>query len=487
VFSSRDSCPDGGTSCTNYIVLRDTNGWTYQIYLHLAQGTIPNKLTPGTPVKRGQYLGDSDDTGYSTSQHVHFMVVDSLWQGGDGYYWGRSVDVRFADVAINNGIPRNCYEVTLFPIYDGASECLGNKAEPRNPANDWYVSGNVGAYPPIGALTRPEPGITVASGSSPIMDVTVTASDDVRVAAVRLLANTGGQWVEIGPKVTQPTGAGLYDWDVDLCAASPLNGQLEVALRAWDHEGNVASMLADRRTINVDHACPPPTSQLGPAETFDSTAVRLSWEAASDAGISSFELQWRIEPGAWSQANAITVLGSQRSAWFAGQPGGSYSFRLHALDINGQPEPWPAGDIAETTATLPATCTPDAFEPDDNPAQASGLAVGELAQRNLCGPGNPDWFRFEIEEAGLYSVNAHSENGGAAVRIIIYTEDGATILASSEANGLGQDARLLFQSTAAGSYYINVEPLAMGLFGTDAEYRVVVAEAGKTFLPLIAR
>ena len=81
VYASRDSCADGTETCTNYIVLRNTSEGTYQIYLHMAHGTIPDKLTNGTAVVRGQYLGDSDDTGYSTSQHVHFMVTNSVWVG----------------------------------------------------------------------------------------------------------------------------------------------------------------------------------------------------------------------------------------------------------------------------------------------------------------------------------------------------------------------------------------------------------------------
>jgi len=124
VVSSRDSCVDGNTYCTNYIILQDVVGGAYQIYLHLAYGTVPNHLVPGVYVGRGTYIGDTDDTGYSTSEHVHFMVVTSFWYGGDGYPWGRSVDARFTDVTINNGIPRTCYEVTHLPIiYDGATEC----------------------------------------------------------------------------------------------------------------------------------------------------------------------------------------------------------------------------------------------------------------------------------------------------------------------------------------------------------------------------
>ena len=472
VVASRDSCSDGNPGCTNYIVLRDTSDQAYQIYLHLANGTIPDKLTSGTAVRRGQYLGDSDDTGYSTSQHVHFMVTNSIWVGGDGYYWGHSVDIRFADVAINNGIPRTCYEVTHFPIYDGATECLGNKSDPLNPANDWYVSGNVGAYPPSGTLTRPAAGATVASGSNPLMDVTATVSDDVRVTAVRLVAKINGQWVEIGPKVTQPVQPGLYDWDVDLCAVGPFNGPLEVALRAWDYEGNVAAAL-DPRTIQVDHACPPPSSQLNPAESFDSTAVRLSWDVTSaGTGLGSFELQWRTEPGTWDAANTLTFPASQRSTWFVGQPGGSYAFRLRALDADNQPEPWPAGDAAETSVTLPGACTPDAFEPDDDLTQARALALGNGRRETCAAPATPTGSGLKLEMRAIICISALSQNGGAAVNITVYAEDGTTILASGEAAGVGQGADVLFRPAAAGSYYIKVEPLVANLLGTDAVYKV---------------
>ncbi len=487
VHESYDQCADGSPSCTNFITLYNEGDGTYQIYLHLSNGTIPDKLTPGTAVKRGEYLGDTDDTGYSTSQHVHFMVTKSIWVGNGGYSWGNSVDIRFADVPINNGIPRNCYEVMYFPIYDGASECLGDKSDPLNLANDRFVSGNVGAYPPTGTLARPAAGASVAAGSNPLMDVTAWASDDVSIDAVRLLAKLNGAWVEIGPKVTQPAQPGKYDWDVDLCAAGPINGPLEVALRAWDHEGNVTGPL-DPRTIQVDHACPPPTSQLQTAETFDSTAVRLNWNASSaGAGLHSFELQWRADPGTWDAKNTLTIPAGRRSAWFAGQPGEAYGFRLRALDANNQAEAWPAGDAAEVHAVLPASCSPDAFEPDDDIYQASVLTIGESTPRNLCGAGNPDWFQVNIDDASEYWVTGVSQSGGAAVKITVYAQDGATIIASGAAAGIGQDAALRFQLEAAGRYYIQVAPLTEYLSGTDAVYSAAIFENKAVYLPMLIK
>ena len=190
----------------------------------------------------------------------------------------------------------------------------------------------------------------------------------------------------------------------------------------------------------------PPASSIQPRPS-NSTAVHLSWEAASaGAGIGSFELQWRTEPGSWDAANILTVPGDSRSTWFAGQAGGSYAFRLRALDANSQPEPWPADDAFETSATLPATCTPDSFEPDDVITQTRTLPLDVWAQGNLCGTGNPDWFQVEIEDAGDYFVTAPSQYGGAAVSITVYPEDGETILASGQAAGVGQGAIVRFQA-----------------------------------------
>jgi hypothetical protein len=274
---------------------------------------------------------------------------------------------------------------------------------------------------------------------------------------------------------------------VDLCAVGGLNGPLEVAVRAWDHEGSAALALSPR-TIQVDHACPPPSSQLKPAEGFNSTAVRLNWDAASaGAGFGSFELQWRTQPGSWSAANTLVIPGSQRSAWFAGQPAATYAFRMRALDANGQAEAGPAGDAAETSAVLPAACTPDGFEPDDAPAQARTLALGDTAQGNLCAAGDPDWFRVEIGKEGNYRVSGLSQSGGAAVSISVYAADGATLLASGSAPGVGQDVQVVFRNASAGVVTFKVVPLVENLIGTDAVYRVSVSEYNEVFLPLIAR
>ena len=133
------------------------------------------------------------------------------------------------------------------PIHDGATECIGNKADPLNPNNDWFVSGNTGANPPNGELTRPAAGAVVAAGSNPLMDVTANTQDDVRVKTAVLEGLVNGSWREIGPRVSNPSAAGVFDWDVNLCQAGALN----VRWRLRENLGTrkATCQYASRRTI----------------------------------------------------------------------------------------------------------------------------------------------------------------------------------------------------------------------------------------------
>ena len=487
VISLRDSCTDGNTGCTNYIILQSAADGVYQVYLHLAYGTIPDHLSPGSYVGRGVYIGDTDDTGYSTSEHVHFMVVPSFWYAGDGYPWGYSLDVRFSDVSINNGIPRSCYEVVYLPIYSDATQCNGNPADPLNPNNDWFTSGNVGANPPTGQLTRPVPGAVVAQGNNPLMDVTASTQDDVRVDVAVLQGLVGGSWREIGARVSNPNPSGVFDWDVNLCQAGVPSGPFEVALKIWDHEGNMVSLIS-RRTIQVDHACPPPGSQMTSPTTFDGTAFLLHWNAAeSGAGISSFQVQWRSGTQAWSDSRQMTFTSGARAGWFVGVPGGSYGFRMRAIDNNGQPEAWPAGDAAEVTVTTPTTCEEDPAEQDDTSATAVNIGFGLQLQRNICGLGDADWFKFPSGDLEHYMLIARSIGAGSAVKVSVYAADGITLLGSATAGGMNMSTSLGVMVPKNETVYIKVEPAFANLTGTAVLYSVNVVPGYRISLPLILK
>ncbi|MDD2523165.1 MAG: M23 family metallopeptidase [Anaerolineaceae bacterium] len=149
VYHWRDTCANGNSSCTNSITLEDrtTTPWTYQIYLHLAQSSIPAALkTKGVFVSQGQFIGKADDTGASTAHHLHFMVVQQQTLTACTYYcFGRAEDITFNDVTINwhagtqGGRPRLEAEALW---YGGQGQ-------------KYYISGNAGMSLPYKIILFP--------------------------------------------------------------------------------------------------------------------------------------------------------------------------------------------------------------------------------------------------------------------------------------------------------------------------------------------
>jgi hypothetical protein len=250
VFYAKDNCENGSTSCTNIFIIRDisTTPTSYQIYYHLAQNTIPAALhTIGATVSQGQYIGNVDDTGYSSGHHLHYMVHTSAYG-----YWGASVDITFRDVSINwdaatqGGRPR-----TLAGTY-----VLGGQWQSN------YTSGNIGANPPTGDLTLPADKQTI---TSQILSTAGWGSDNLGVTRLQLIAYFEDAWHEVGSAQT----ANPFVYDLDVCSADIPVGPFNLALRAWDIEGNQSQVpLGTRNLVNaidcpeqMDPVCLPDANQ----------------------------------------------------------------------------------------------------------------------------------------------------------------------------------------------------------------------------------
>lgn len=239
-------CSNGDTDCSNYIVLEDksTSPTTYQLYLHLAQNSIPVELrTVGAKVYQGQFIGNADDTGYSSGHHLHFHVHTY-----PSSYWGNSVDIIFSDVSVNGGRPRTCYEVEHWPEY--GDECM--------PGN-LYTSGN--AYddvPPYGNLLAPA---DKQAFSDPVMNVQGWASDNDRIGQMQVILKRNGAWENLGPAQTSVP----FNLDINLCDAGIPNGPFEIALKISDRAGNLMPGLPGLRRLINNAQCPPapPVCQPG--------------------------------------------------------------------------------------------------------------------------------------------------------------------------------------------------------------------------------
>jgi murein DD-endopeptidase MepM/ murein hydrolase activator NlpD len=89
----------GGRECANkanYVVLQHDDG-TQSIYAHLNSPTV----AVGDRVRRGQQVGLSGGTGWSTGPHAHVARQQRC-----GSTFCQTVEMRFLDVTRNNGVPR---------------------------------------------------------------------------------------------------------------------------------------------------------------------------------------------------------------------------------------------------------------------------------------------------------------------------------------------------------------------------------------------
>lgn len=101
-----DACwSGGGPSCANkanYVVLQHDDG-TQTTYAHLNEPSV--RL--GARVTRGQKVGLSGGTGYSTGPHAHVAR-----QRNCGYTFCQTIEMRFDDVSVHGGVPRTGNSVT---------------------------------------------------------------------------------------------------------------------------------------------------------------------------------------------------------------------------------------------------------------------------------------------------------------------------------------------------------------------------------------
>ena len=183
----------------------------------------------------------------------------------------------------------------------------------------------------------------------------------------------------------------------------------------------------------------------------------------------------------------MTYHAAARAAWFVGVSGGSYGFRMRAIDNNGQPEAWFAGDAAEVTVTTPATCIEDSAEQDDGTATAAFISFGSETQRNICGWGDADWFKFASGDQERYFLFARSKGGGAAVKISVYAADGITLLGSATAPAVNTSTSLGVMVPKNQTIYIKAEPAFTNLTGTAVLYGMKVVPGYGMSLPIILK
>ncbi len=276
--------PDNNHTNANYIILEDdsTSPTTYQVYFHLSQNTIPEALrVKGAWVNQGQFIGNVDNTGYSSGPHLHFHV-----HANPTSYWGNSVDIVFDEVTVNGGRPRTCSEARAFPSY--GSECI---------KGDKYVSNNGDSRPPTGVLNTPAANTLVTAST---VTINGYGSDETGVSKIQPMVKYDGTWRPAGA----PIKTAAFVTDLDLCAAGVPDGPLSVGIMVWDNGGNKTTAPVGEIAIRKKFTCPilPPACSPAPNQAALYNNTRYQGYCVV------------IDPGEIADLNTLTDFGENNLA-----------------------------------------------------------------------------------------------------------------------------------------------------------------------------
>lgn len=255
VWGWKDSVPNCDHSDVNFIVLRNVdNPAIFQLYMHLAQGSIPPQLkSVGAPVGRGQFIAVADNTGASSGTHLHFQIeLQPNWPA-ENPYWRTALDVTFDDVGVNGGRPRVS---PLDPPYCRSDDIC-------DVFQQTYLSGNYymgDSTPPTGGLSGVSSGAVVTDGA---LNLHGWGSDgQTGLDYGQLIAFFDGHWNNLGPQFKSDVN---YTWNLCDPALPVANGPVSVAVRLYDIAGNPNS-LEGLTHFTKDYSCPvpPPSCIPGP-------------------------------------------------------------------------------------------------------------------------------------------------------------------------------------------------------------------------------
>jgi len=271
--------PDNNHENANYIVLEDdsTSPVTYQVYFHLSQNSIPEALRiRGAWVNQGQFIGNVDNTGYSSGPHLHFHVHTNATT-----YWGNSVDIVFDDVTVNGGRPRTCSESKAFPAY--GTQCM---------PNDKYTSNNGDSTPPTGILNSPAANTLVTSAK---VEISGYGSDESGVVKIQPMVKYDGTWRPASAPITTEA----FIEDLDLCAAGVPDGPLSIGLNIWDNGGNRTTTPVAEVSINKKYTCPIMPPACSPAENQAALYNSAAYQGYCEV----------INIGEYADLNTLTTFG----------------------------------------------------------------------------------------------------------------------------------------------------------------------------------
>ena len=157
--------------------------------------------------------------------------------------------------------------------------------------------------------------------------------------------------------------------------------------------------------------------------------------------------------------------GQAQGFWFQVPAAGTYDVRLGDTLA-----PAPNSASAGAYTLHLDRCDADAYEPDDTPAEAAPIAVGDTQQHNACDPAHPDWQVFDATAGTTYTVTTGVI--GPTIDTVVTLEDAAgnVLVTNDDAKHNSRYSQATWTATFTGKVYVKV--VAKAGAGLSSDYTV---------------
>jgi hypothetical protein len=343
---------------------------------------------------------------------------------------------------------------------------------------------------PVASITWP-----TSNGYLPDANMTITADVSDAINGVNRVEF---YWhsVEWLPGVWENLGT---DWDGTDGWSMPFNpaGEKEgndaaFFIQAYDMAGNMTGVGA--WNLSIDKTAPVTEMKLLDA-TQPSNAFLLEWTGSDNlSGIDFVEVQEKINDGNWTTLPPID--GTKTQYWIIGEPGNTYSYRMHGVDRSGNSEDYPTA--AETTTAIPdaeVICfARDSYDTSGNDNSFSNASMiyanGANQIHNYCNPLSPDyqndedWAQLMVTKGEHYFIHSLANSPQTATVISLFAEDGTTQLSESIPRAFGNNTYLIWTADRDGYVYLRFHHLDGRVIGTNVATTISVRTGTLTFLPI---
>ncbi|MCX6043639.1 MAG: pre-peptidase C-terminal domain-containing protein [Chloroflexi bacterium] len=157
---------------------------------------------------------------------------------------------------------------------------------------------------------------------------------------------------------------------------------------------------------------------------------------------------------------------------------GDYFFKVRDRD------PEVAGpDTAYDVRVITGICQSDNAEPNNRQADAKALTVeGTPLQNNACASDDEDWFSFNATANTSYIIDANAKGPDGDTVLFLY-DAGRNLLTNNDDHTPGIDSQIIYNVTAAGTYFVNVKMYNSTKIGSGTEYEISVRAGTATPTP----